>query len=291
MNDEEKRLLKIHCREMSGEEKRGLEVHCREMRKDCLRMAKAAGSEGFHFGAALSVIELVAVLYLRVMHIGKELFASEERDRFILSKGHGVPAVYAVLERMNVLSEEDLLTFKGEHTVLYGHPSRNGELGIEFSSGSLGQGLSFGVGVALALKRKGNEDARVFVLLGDGECNEGSIWEAAMAAAKYGLENLTVIVDRNHLQYDGDTEQVMPVASLEEKWKSFGWECCRIDGHDLGQIDGALRRKSSGPYVIIADTVKGKGISFMENQAEWHHGMMTAEQEKQAWKEVAGDEN
>ena len=272
-------------------EKRLLEKDCLEMRKDCLVMAKAAGSEGFHFGASLSIIEIVAVLYLRVMRIGKDLFQSQWRDRFILSKGHGVPAIYAALERMGVLSREDLLTFKGEGSALSGHPCKNESLGIEFSSGSLGQGLSYGVGVALALKRKGNRDARVFVLLGDGECDEGSVWEAAMAAAKYRLDHLTVIVDRNRLQYDGETEQVMPIESLEEKWKAFGWDACNVDGHDLEQLEMACRKESDRPRAIIANTVKGKGISFMEHDAQWHHGMMTTTQEAQAWKEVAGDED
>lgn len=276
---------------METEEKNMLERHCREMRKDCLVMAKAAGGEGFHFGASLSIIEIVAVLYLRVMHIGKHLFQSEERDRFILSKGHGVPAVYGVLERMNVLSQEDLLTFKKQGSALSGHPCRNEALGIEFSSGSLGQGLSYGVGVALALKRKGKESARVFVLLGDGECDEGSVWEAAMAAAKYRLNHLTVIVDRNHMQYDGETEQVMPVESLEDKWKAFGWDVCDVDGHDIEQLERAFRKESARPKAIIADTVKGKGISFMEHEAQWHHGIMTVTQEEQAWKEVVGDED
>lgn len=272
-------------------ERNMLERHCREMRKDCLVMAKAAGGEGFHFGASLSIIEIVAVLYLRVMHIGKHLFRSEERDRFILSKGHGVPAIYAVLERMNVLSQEDLLTFKKEGSALSGHPCRNESLGIDFSSGSLGQGLSYGVGVALALKRKGNENARVFVLLGDGECDEGSVWEAAMAAAKYRLNHLVVIVDRNGMQYDGETEQVMPIESLEEKWKAFGWDAWGVDGHDTEQLKRAFRKESDRPRAIIAHTVKGKGISFMEHEGQWHHGMMTAAQEEQAWKEVVGDED
>ncbi len=284
-------FLQNNLLEIEAGEQNMLEGHCREMRKNCLVMAKAAGGEGFHFGASLSIIEIVAVLYLRVMQIGKHLFQSEERDRFILSKGHGVPAIYAVLERMNVLSREDLLTFKREGSDLSGHPCKNESLGIEFSSGSLGQGLSYGVGVALALRRKGNGNARVFVLLGDGECDEGSVWEAAMAAAKHGLNHLTVIVDWNHMQYDGDTEQVMPMESLEAKWKAFGWDACHVDGHDLELLEMTLGKESARPRAIIADTVKGKGISFMEHEAQWHHGMMTAAQEEQAWKEVVGDED
>ena len=264
---------------------------CCDMRKDCLTMAKAAGSQGFHFGASFSVIELIAVLYLEVMKHPGDLLQDEARDRFILSKGHGVPAVYAVLKQMGVISEQELLTFKADVTRLYGHPSVNRELGIEFSSGSLGQGLSFGTGVSLALKRKGNETSRTFVLLGDGECNEGAVWEAAMAAAKYSLTNLTAIIDRNHLQYDGSVDKVMPMDSMEEKWRSFGWETRLIDGHDLLQCYEALSGRSDGPVAVIADTVKGKGVSFMENVPAWHHGIMTREQEAQALKEVMWDES
>lgn len=264
---------------------------CQEMRKDCLIMAEAAGSQGFHFGAALSMIEITAVLYLEVMKIGKDLFYDEFRDRFILSKGHGVPAVYSVLKQMGVLSLEDLRTFKADDTILYGHPSLNKKIGIEVSSGSLGQGLSYAVGAALALRRKENTVSRVFVLLGDGECNEGSVWEAALCAAKYGLKNLTAIIDYNHLQYDGAVDQVMPMESMKEKWNSFGWETCVINGHDIEQCYEALCRQTSGPRVILADTIKGKGISFMENVPSWHHGVMTKEQAQQAWKEVAENED
>lgn len=268
-----------------------LQKVCRDMRKDCLIMAKAAGNQGFHFGATLSIIEIVAVLYLEVMNIGKDLFQEESRDRFILSKGHGVPAIYAALKQMNIISEKDLETFKGNDTVLYGHPSQDKRLGIEFSSGSLGQGLSFGVGTSLALKRKKNTLSRTFVLLGDGECNEGAVWEAALAAAKYRLDNLTVIVDSNHLQYDGSTSDVMPMDSMVEIWKSFGWDAVSIDGHDIGQCFDALMKKTSKPLAVIADTVKGKGISFMENVPSWHYGVMTMEQEEQAWREVTQSEN
>ena len=271
---------------MTAEERKKLEWHCHEMRKDCLSMAKAAGSEGFHFGASLSIIELVAVLYLKVMHIGEEMFQQEERDRFILSKGHGVPAIYAVMERMGILTKEDLLSFKGEKTVLYGHPCKNTELGIEFSAGSLGQGLSYGVGKALALKWKKNKESKVYVVLGDGECDEGAVWEAALSAVKYNLDNLVVIVDRNYLQYDGNTEEVMPIELLELKWKAFGWDVSGIDGHNVEEIYVSLEKQHSRPRAIIADTVKGKGISFMENAAEWHYGIMTREQEEKAWKEV-----
>lgn len=269
---------------MTEKEENELTNICRRMRENCLTMARAAGDQGFHFGATMSIIEIVAVLYFKIMNLGQDMY--EQRDRFILSKGHGVPAVYSALCCKGIIEEKELLTFKGNETQLYGHPCKNKRLGIEFSSGSLGQGLSFGVGMAMALRRKNNSSSRVFVLLGDGECNEGSVWEAAMAASKYGLGNVTIIVDRNHLQYDGDTEKVMPLFLFSNKWRSFGCEVEEIDGHNLTECYNALMKRTSMPRVVIADTIKGKGISFMENVPGWHFGRMTAEQDKSAWIEV-----
>lgn len=266
-----------------------LKRNCIEMRKSCLQMAEAAGESGMHFGGTLSLIEIIAALYLEVMNIDKDTLQSEERDRLILSKGHGVPAVYAVLQLMGIISEADLRTFKHDETFLYGHPSMNQKIGIEFSSGSLGQGLSLGVGTVLGLKHKGNSISKVFVILGDGECDEGSVWEAAMSASQYKLNQLMVIVDRNHLQYDGDTEDIMAMGTMEDKWKSFGWEVRTVDGHDLEQCCEAFSKESTKPVAVIADTVKGKGISFMENQYTWHHAQMTKKQTEDAWKEVLDD--
>lgn len=263
---------------------------CQNMRQDCLIMAKAAGKEGFHFGATMSLIEIIATLYFKSMNIGKDKFNEEERDRLILSKGHGVPAVYAALKQMGIIEKEQLQTFKNDDTILYGHPSMNKELGIEMSSGSLGQGLSFAVGSALALRRKGNFTSRIFVILGDGECNEGAVWEAALSAAKYQLNNIVAIVDYNGLQYDGKTSDVLPMESIEDKWNSFGWNALVIDGHDILQCAEAFSKKMEKPIVVIAKTIKGKGISFMENDASWHHGIMTNTQEEMAWKEVTGIE-
>lgn len=263
---------------------------CQNMRQDCLIMAKAAGKEGFHFGATMSLIEIIATLYFKSMNIGKDKLNEEERDRLILSKGHGVPAVYAALKQMGIIEKEQLHTFKNDDTILYGHPSMNKELGIEMSSGSLGQGLSFAVGSALALRRKGNFTSRIFVILGDGECNEGAVWEAALSAAKYQLNNIVAIVDYNGLQYDGKTSDVLPMESIEDKWNSFGWNALVIDGHDISQCAEAFSKKMENPLVIIAKTIKGKGISFMENDASWHHGIMTNTQEEMAWKEVTGNE-
>lgn len=260
---------------------------CLEMRKDVLRMAKAAGSSGAHFGGTLSMIEIAAALYLEVMNISKEKLCAEERDRFILSKGHGIPAVYAAMKQIGILQESDLDTFKTDATNLYGHPCMNAEIGIEYSTGSLGQGLSLAVGAALGMRHKGNQTSRVFVVLGDGECDEGSVWEAAMSASQFALNNVVAIVDRNKLQYDGDTETIIKLESLEEKWKSFGWDVVRINGHDVESCCRAFSMKTEKPLAVIADTVKGKGISFMENDPAWHHKKMSTAQELQAMEEIA----
>ncbi len=260
------------------------------MRQDCLVMAKAAGRHGFHFGATLSLIELMAVLYEKVVKFDYDNPEWQDRDRVIISKGHGVPAYYSLLHQKGVISDDEIKTFKTDNTELYGHPSCNRRLGIEFSSGSLGQGLSLGVGVALALRKSENNDSRVFVILGDGECNEGSVWEAAMSATKYNLNNITVIVDCNGLQYDGETEKIMPWKSMSNTWKSFGWEVTEIDGHNIDECFCAMKKKTINPHVILAHTIKGKGISFMENNYVWHHGILTKDQESQGWEEVSACE-
>lgn len=266
-----------------------LKIACVEMRRDCLKMAEAAGSAGAHYGGTLSLIEIIASLYLNIMNFNKDMINDDARDRLILSKGHGIPAVYAAFKQLGILTDEELLTFKNDVTELYGHPSMNRRIGIEFSTGSLGQGLSLGVGVAITLKRKKNFSSRVFVIMGDGECNEGSVWEAALSASKYMLNNLVVIIDRNQLQYDGNTEDVLSLSPFADKWKSFGWDIVCIDGHELEQCCDAFLKQTNRPLAIIADTIKGNGISFMENEASWHHNKMTKSQSEQAWREVTSD--
>ena len=182
------------------------------------------------------------------------------------------------MAKAGIIDENLLSTFKANGSQLSAHPSMNLDLGLEFSTGSLGQGLSYGVGTALALRRLGNEQSRVFVMLGDGELNEGSVWEAAMSASHFSLNNLVAIVDRNGLQQDGRTEQVMSLGNLSSKWLSFGWNAVEIDGHNLVEISSALKTRSESPVVIIANTVKGKGISFMEANRSWHHSRLTEKQ-------------
>ncbi len=257
-----------------------------EMRKDALKMALLAGNSGAHIGGGLSMIEIMSVLYIGVMRLDASNPYSEVRDRFILSKGHGVLALYPALNQAGFIPKDDLWTFKSNDTYLFGHPSINQNIGIEFSSGSLGQGLSIGVGVCLALRMKNNTTSRTFVLLGDGECDEGSVWEAAAAAAHYKLNNLVAIVDKNKIQYDGLTENVLSMEPFVAKWESFGWKVIAVNGHNIEQLYTALTTSDERPIVVIADTVKGKGVSFMENDPRWHNSRLTKEQYDQAIAEI-----
>ena len=250
----------------------------REMRHDILRMGLQTGSNGAHFGGGLSLVEIMAVLYKSVMRVNPALPRWPERDRFILSKGHGAMAYYAALKQAGFVTDEELMTFKGNHTFLYGHPSMNPDKGIEFSSGSLGLGLALGVGTAIGLRKRGNNQSRVFVLMGDGECGEGSVWESAASAAHFGLSNLVAIIDKNGLQYDGPTKDVLDMDGMAEKWESFGWQARNVDGHNLAELLAAFEDLGDRPTVIVADTVKGKGVAFMENNPAWHHNRLTQAQ-------------
>lgn len=260
--------------------------HIKALRADLLKMGFAAGKNGSHLGGSLSLVEVIAALYFDVMEIDAKNLVAENRDRLIFSKGHGVMAQYAALKQLGVISDEALTTFKSSTSVLYAHPSMNPDIGIEFSSGSLGQGLSIGIGVGLALKRKQNKTSRVFVILGDGECNEGSVWEAAMSAAHFKLNNVVAIIDKNDLQYDGSTSDILAMNHLVEKWTSFGWQAVEVDGHDVEQVIQALKTNSEKPLVVIAQTVKGKGVSFMENNPQWHNGILTQRLFDQAMAEL-----
>jgi transketolase len=249
-----------------------------EMREACLRMGFTTGFNGAHFGGGLSMVEIMAALYVGVMSVDPEQPAWEQRDRFILSKGHGAMAYYAALQQTGFVTEDELMTFKSNDTFLYGHPSMNLERGIEFSSGSLGLGLALGVGTAMGVRRRGNFASRVYVLMGDGECNEGSVWESALCGAHFGLDNLVAIIDKNGLQYDGDTTSILNMESMAAKWESFGWKAITVDGHDVSQLLDAFAAPSTKPKAIIANTVKGKGVSFMEHNASWHHNRLSQSQ-------------
>ncbi|MBE6908521.1 MAG: transketolase [Ruminococcaceae bacterium] len=249
-----------------------------------------ASNYAVHFGGALSSVELLIFLYLKEMNYDLTCREWAERDRFFLSKGHGVLSYYTVLQMAGFFDEDKLSTFQQNEGELSSHPVRNLELGIESSNGSLGQGLSLAVGNQIIAVKK-DRSYRNFVLLGDGECDEGSVWEAAMCASHYHLDHLMAIVDRNGLQSDGTNDSVMSLGDLEGKWKSFGWETWKLDGNDLAQIDAVFAGidwNNGKPKAIIANTVKGKGISFMENNNDWHHRQMTEKEFQQAMEELRG---
>ena len=261
----------------------------KKMRRSAIEMGYAAGKKGAHFGGGLSCIEILACLYGGIMDVDSKQPDKEKRDIFIMSKAHGTLALYTALAHTGFFQTDDLKTFTLNESELSGHPVTNIRRGIEFSGGSLGMGFSQGVGVALGYRRK-HIDNHIFVLLGDGECDEGSVWEAAMSAAHFKLDRLIVIVDNNRLQYDGTTAEVMNLISLKEKFSAFGFETYEVDGHDVSELCSALQSavgdRNQKPKAIIADTVKGKGVSFMENQVGWHHGVLSAKLYQQAISEV-----
>jgi len=248
-------------------------------------MVAEAGSG--HPGGSLSSTDIVTALFFHTMNHRPDEPKWPDRDRFILSKGHCAPILYAALAHSGYFPVDDLLNLRRIDCHLQGHPDMRKTVGVEISSGSLGQGLSVSVGMALAMRLDGLP-GHVFTLMGDGESQEGEIWEAAMAAAHYKVDNLTGIVDANGLQIDGFTKDVMNVEPLVAKYEAFGWTTRKIDGHDMAQIIEALDWSKSvdGPAAIIAQTVKGKGVSFMENQAGWHGKAPAAEQREQALVEL-----
>ncbi len=248
------------------------------MRKNSLKMALLTGNNGAHLGSCLSIVEIIATLYGGVMNYKPNDPVWKGRDRFILSKGHGSIALYSALEASGIINEEKLFTFAQNGGDLLCTSHIIPELGLEYSNGTLGFGLSYGAGLALAAY-KTNNPFNVYVLLGDGECNEGSIWEAAMSAPHFKLSNLIAIVDLNSMQSDGKASDVLEI-NLENMWKGFGWEVIKIeDGHNISQLLNSFTkpRIEGKPRVIIAPTIKGKGISFMENNSEWHYGVVTKE--------------
>lgn len=237
---------------------------------------------GGHYGGALSCVEILTLLYFKVMNIDPKNPHWDKRDRFILAKGHAGPTLYIILSELGFFPKDWLSELDQGGGRLPKHVDRLKTPGIDFSCGPLGQGLSVGVGMALSAKMD-SSDISVYVLLGDGECNEGQVWEAAMTASKYKLDNLTVIIDRNNLQVDGYSDEVMPMEPLDGKWESFGWNVLKADGHDVVDLEKAFDSAKvfkGRPTVIIANTKKGKGVSFMEDRFEWHSGKVTDEQYK-----------
>lgn len=259
----------------------------KNMRYNTLKMALNAGNNGAHLGGALSCIEIFAVLYGGIMNFDISAPEWNERDRFLAGKAHCVLAYYTALHEVGFVSLEELETFEHNGSLLVGHPMMNLMYGIEYSGGSLGMALSVGVGMAFDAKQKKRKN-RIFVLLGDGECDEGSNWEAFMSARQFCLDNLIVIIDRNHLQYDGLTTEIMNLGNLSQKIVSFDWEVIEVDGHNIQALYESLTLpiQKDKPRVVIADTVKGKGVSFMERNREWHHGTLNQIQFETAISEI-----
>jgi transketolase len=265
-----------------------LKERCRVMRKHIIECTTAAGSG--HPSSSLSMVEILATLYLGgVLRYNTQDPWWRERDRLILSKGHGCPGLYVALAEAGFFPVEELMTLRKMGARLEGHPSfRRRVPGIEASTGSLGEGLSIGIGHALAARVDGL-DYRVYVILGDGENDEGQVWEAAMAAAHHKIDNLTAIVDFNHRQQTGEMWDVLDIRPLADKWRAFGWEALEIDGHDLPQVADAfdrVRLVKGKPQALIARTVKGKGVSFMEGDFSWHGRAANKEQAAAALKEL-----
>lgn len=260
----------------------------KKLRREVLMMIHNAKSG--HPGGSLSSIDILNVLFTKCMKHYPECEKNSDyknRDRFILSKGHASASLYAIMAHCGYFSEEELLTFRKLGSRLQGHPCCNKLKGIEVSTGSLGQGLSIGCGMALGL-RLDNINSKVYVYMGDGEIEEGSVWEAAMNASHNNLNNIIAFVDRNKLQIDGSTETVKSVGNVKAKFEAFGWNALEIDGHNFNQIYDAVNtaKQSNKPFVIIADTIKGKGVSFMENNANWHGKAPNDDELKSALEEL-----
>ena len=259
----------------------------KKSRIDVIKMLESA--ESGHSGGSLSEIEMIVALYAYEMNHDPHNPCKKDRDRFVLSKGHGIPGLYAVMANVGYWKSEDLLSLRHINSPFQGHPDRCRLPELEASTGSLGQGLSIAIGFALASKLNG-DSSRVYCMIGDGESQEGQIWEAALSAPKFKLDNLVCMIDYNKAQIDGYVKDVMPIEPIADKWRSFGWNVISIDGHDLNEIIKAFddaRLCKGKPTFIIADTIKGKGVSFMEGLVDWHGVAPNAEQAELAIKEIS----
>lgn len=263
-----------------------LQVIAKRLRRNIVTMISTAGSG--HPGGSLSSVEIATTLFFKIMRHKPNYPHWADRDRFILSKGHAAPLLYAVLAECGYFPVEELATLRKFGSNLQGHTDCKRTPGVELSAGSLGQGLSFSIGFALS-GRLNKQDYRVYTLLGDGECDEGQVWEAAIAAPHFKLDNLTAIVDRNGLQIDGWTKDIMNTEPMTDKWRAFGWHVIDVDGHDFNQLINAFEQAKTikgKPTAIIARTVKGKGVSFMENNVDFHGKAPNAAQLEQALKDL-----
>lgn len=271
----------------NNEEIKKIKKFSLKLKKNVLEMAYSAGASSSHFGGALSILDIVATLFSSFIKYETNNPLWEDRDRFILSKGHACLAYYSVLAETNFIDKDILKTFEKDNSDLLGHPVINRKLGIEFSNGSLGMGLSLGIGVAIAAKKK-KKNYNTYVIMGDGECNEGSVWEASMAAANFNLDNLIVVVDNNNFQQTGKNNEIMNVQSLKDKWSSFGWQTDEIDGHNIETLYDYFKKIKNikKPKALIAKTIKGKGFSFSEANNDWHHAILTKKFYEQALEEM-----
>ena len=258
---------------------------CKRMRLCGMDMALAAGTRGAHVSGSLSCMEIYAVLYGHILKFDTSNPLWEDRDRFVAGKEHARLAEFPAMAEVGIIPSDILHSYEENDGVLVGHP-RKLELGIEYSSMSLGMGLSYAVGKAIVAKQMG-KSYRIFTLLGDAECEEGSILEAFSTASHYCLDNLVVIIDRNFMSVDGNTEELMAQRDMDLKLKAFGWDSITVDGHDIPSLINALERQPSGkPYAVIAKTVKGKGVSFIENNKSWHQAVMSEKHYNQAIEEI-----
>lgn len=271
---------------MNAEKIKALNLHAANVRKMALEAVYSAGAG--HPGGSLSAADILTYLYMEEMNVNPDEPKAADRDRFVLSKGHCSPALYGVLAERGFIPKEDIKTFRHADSYLQGHPDMKGVPGVDMSTGSLGQGISAACGMAKAAKLNG-KDYRVYTMLGDGECEEGQVWEAAMFAAHYKLNNLIAFLDFNGLQIDGDITKVMNPTPFDKKFEAFGWNVIRINAHDFNLIEAAVKEAKSvedKPTLILADSIKGKGVSFMENKAEWHGAAPNKEQYEQAISEL-----
>ena len=271
---------------MNAEKIKALSLHAANVRKLALEAVYSAGAG--HPGGSLSAADILTYLYMEEMNVNPDEPKAADRDRFVLSKGHCSPALYGVLAERGFIPKEDIKTFRHADSYLQGHPDMKGVPGVDMSTGSLGQGISAACGMAKAAKLNG-KDYRVYTMLGDGECEEGQVWGAAMFAAHYKLNNLIAFLDFNGLQIDGDITKVMNPTPFDKKFEAFGWNVIRINAHDFNLIEAAVKEAKSvedKPTLILADSIKGKGVSFMENKAEWHGAAPNKEQYEQAISEL-----
>ena len=261
---------------------------CREFRVDVLTAIH--GAQSGHPGGSLSVCEILTLLYQERMNVSAERPDDPDRDRLVLSKGHACPMLYRNLIEKGFLPKDSMSSLRKINSLLQGHPSLHTP-GVDMPAGPLGLGLAAAQGMALGLRLNGSK-ARVYAILGDGELDEGAVWEAVMSAPKFKLANLTTVVDWNHVQLDGTTDEIMPMGDIGAKWRAFGWNVIVCDGHDIAALDAAFdaaEKYTAGPTVIVADTVKGKGVSFMEGQAGWHGKAIDDDSFKKAMAELGGE--